>query len=153
MSDKMDGASSISLSYHEFSKAQLQGGALTNPAWILCDAKAIAKYGLGMVRLGGDDLRPYLQDGYLHSGNTLDELANKMGVDAANLRASVEQINAAAESGEDPVFGRGSTVYQRVNGDAEHPGRNQPWVRWPRHRFMPSNCIRRILVPPRAADR
>ncbi|MEZ5534590.1 MAG: FAD-dependent oxidoreductase [Thiolinea sp.] len=113
-----------SLSYHEFGKVQLSGGENTNPAWIVCDAEAIQKYGLGLVRLGGDDVRPYLQDGYLLKGDTIAELAQQMRVDAANLQASIEQINAAAQTGEDTVFQRGSTVYQRANGDPEHGGKN-----------------------------
>ncbi|HPE60396.1 MAG TPA: FAD-dependent oxidoreductase [Thiolinea sp.] len=108
-----------SLSYHEFGKAQFKGDG-TNPAWIVCDAAAIAKYGLGMVRLGGDDIRPYLADGYLLSGATLAELAGKMAVDAGHLEAAVAQMNEAARTGEDTRFQRGSTVYQRVNGDANH---------------------------------
>ncbi|HPQ94868.1 MAG TPA: FAD-dependent oxidoreductase [Thiolinea sp.] len=109
-----------SLSYHEFGKAQFNGGDSTHPAWIVCDAAAIACYGLGMVRLGGDDVRPYLADGYLLSGATLAELAGRMGVDAVNLEAAVAQMNEAARTGEDTLFQRGSTVYQRVNGDADH---------------------------------
>lgn len=109
-----------SCSYHEFAKQMLAGGTRTNPAWIICDASAIQKYGLGMVRLGGDQLDPYLADGYLLSGNSWDELAQKIQVPLENLKASVAQMNAAAETGVDPQFKRGSTVYQRANGDATH---------------------------------
>lgn len=109
-----------SRSYHEFGKVMLEGGTNTNPVWIICDADALQKYGLGMVRLGGDDPRPYLADGYLIAGNTLDELAQKLQVPAENLKASIAQMNEAADSGVDTVFKRGSTVYQRANGDANH---------------------------------
>lgn len=109
-----------SCSYHEFGKRMLAGGATTNSAWIICDAPAMQKYGLGMVRLGGDQLSPYLADGYLIAGNTLDELAHNIQVPAEHLKAAIAQINAAAESGVDEVFNRGSTVYQRANGDAKH---------------------------------
>lgn len=113
-----------SRSYHEFGKAMLAGGTNTQTVWIITDAVAIQKYGLGMVRLGGDDVRPYLADGYLVAGNTLDELAGKLGIPADNLKASVAQMNAAAATGEDSLFQRGSTVYERVNGDPKHPGKN-----------------------------
>lgn len=109
-----------SRSYHEFGKVMLEGGANTNPAWIICDAEAIQKYGLGMVRLGGDDLRPYLADGYLLEGKNLDELVQKLQVPADNLKSSIAQMNEAAQIGVDTVFNRGSTVYQRANGDATH---------------------------------
>lgn len=109
-----------SRSYHEFGKVMLEGGSATNPAWIICDAEALQKYGLGMVRLGGDNPKPYLADGYLMVGATLDELAQKLQVPAENLQASIAQINQAAITGEDALFKRGSTVYQRANGDANH---------------------------------
>lgn len=109
-----------SRSYHEFGKVMLEGGMTTNPVWIVCDAQALQKYGLGMVRLGGDDPRPYLADGYLIAANTLDELAQKLKVPADTLKATIAQMNEAAVSGIDSVFNRGSTVYQRANGDATH---------------------------------
>lgn len=109
-----------SRSYHEFGKVMLEGGANTNPVWIIGDAEALQKYGLGMVRLGGDDPKPYLADGYLVSGTTLDELAQKLNLPAENLKATVAQMNKAAQTGVDTLFNRGSTVYQRANGDANH---------------------------------
>ncbi|WP_138472802.1 FAD-dependent oxidoreductase [Poseidonocella sp. HB161398] len=104
-------------SYHAFGKAMLEGGPATREAWIVTDAAAIAKYGLGMVRPGGDDLTPYLADGYLTEAASLAELAAKTGTDPDSLAASVAAINAAAEAGEDAQFGRGSTPYQQHNGD------------------------------------
>lgn len=38
--------------------------------------------------------------------DTLDELAQKIGVDAAGLAATVEAYNADVEKGEDTKFGR-----------------------------------------------
>lgn len=109
-----------SISYHDFGAAMLAGGEATKTSYLIADSKAIGKYGLGMVRLGGDDLRPYLADGYLVKGNSIEELAKKIDVDAVNLTASIEQINEAATTGIDKKFGRGTTIYQTNNGDAEH---------------------------------
>ena len=36
------------------------------------------------------------------------------------MKASVQQINEAADTGVDTAFNRGTTVYQKANGDAEH---------------------------------
>ncbi|MGR1582567.1 FAD-dependent oxidoreductase [Thalassobius sp. S69A] len=105
-------------SYHAFGKAMLQGGAATQHAWIIMDAKGIAKYGLGMVRPGGDDLRPYLKDGYLIEARSIAELAAKTGTDETTLTASIDDINQAADAGRDDRFGRGESPYQRHNGDA-----------------------------------
>lgn len=109
-----------SVSYHDFGAAMLAGGEATKTSFLIADSKAIAKYGLGMVRLGGDNLRPYLADSYLVKGDSIEKLAEKIGVDAVNLTASIEQINEAATTGVDEKFSRGTTIYQTNNGDAEH---------------------------------
>ncbi|MCB1383215.1 MAG: FAD-binding protein, partial [Notoacmeibacter sp.] len=90
------------------------------PAYLIADAAALTKYGLGMVRPGGKGLKPFLDDGYLVSGETLAELAAKLGIDAAGLTDSVARMNRFAQSGVDEDFHRGETVYERVNGDATH---------------------------------
>jgi len=77
-----------------------------------------------MVRPGGKGLAPFLADGYLTEGRSLDELAHKLGIDAAGLKASVNQINACAETGVDPDFQRGVTAYQQNIGDPAWPGKN-----------------------------
>ena len=105
------------VSYHEFGKAMLEGGKNTKHAWIITDAKGLAKYGLGMVRLGGDNPAPYLQDGYLKTGKSISELAQQLQIDETLLSSSIASINSAAKTGEDTLFGRGSTAYQKANGD------------------------------------
>lgn len=107
-----------STSYHLFGMAMQATGSV--PAFLVCDAVALQKYGIGMVRPGASpkDLAPFLADGYLTQGATLDELAQKLGIDAAGLKASVEEINRCAETGVDPRFHRGETAYQQNIGDA-----------------------------------
>ncbi len=90
------------------------------PCYIITDATGLNKYGLGMVRMGTRNLKPYLADGYLTEGASLGELAQKLRCDPVRLEKSVAAINQAAETGIDPDFGRGSTAYQRHNGDATH---------------------------------
>lgn len=94
------------------------------PAHLVTDANGLRKYGLGMVRPGGMGLKAALADGYVTTGATLAELAQKLGIDAANLADTVARFNRAGQSGIDPEFGRGTTLYQRANGDASWPGPN-----------------------------
>jgi hypothetical protein len=108
-----------SRSYHAFGKAMLEGGDDTRAAWVITDAVAIAKYGLGMVRPGGEDLKPYLADGYLVAAASIPELAEKTGTNIEALLVSLADINRAAEIGEDKTFGRGTSPYQQHNGDAK----------------------------------
>ena len=52
-----------------------------------------------------EDNQAELDAGFIVKADTLDALAGEIGVDAANLKASVESYNAACASGED-AFGR-----------------------------------------------
>jgi len=111
-----------STSYHLFGLAMQRAGAV--PAFLVCDAAALRKYGLGMVRPGGRGLAPFLADGYLVRGETLADLARALAIDPARLAATVERFNAHAEAGHDPDFHRGETAYQRNLGDPAWPGPN-----------------------------
>lgn len=117
-----------STSYHLFGlgmqAAHQQSPSI--PAYLVCDGAALHKYGVGMVRPGASAglLKTFLDDGYLTQGATLDELANRLGINAQGLKSSVEKINAYARTGIDPEFGRGSTAYSQNIGDASAGGKN-----------------------------
>ena len=111
-----------STSYHLFGLAMQQPGNLS--AYLVCDAVALHAYGIGMVRPGGKGLEPFLADGYLTQADTLDALAQKLGIDAQGLHTSVAQINAYAATGVDPDFQRGSTAYSQNMGDPAAGGKN-----------------------------
>ncbi|PXW97412.1 succinate dehydrogenase/fumarate reductase flavoprotein subunit [Sphaerotilus hippei] len=115
-----------STSYHLFALAMQAEHARTPaiPACLICDAEALRRYGMGMVRPGGQGLEPFLADGYLTQGATLDELAQRLGIDAAGLRDSVARFNHLAATGVDSDFHRGETDYQRHLGDASRAGPN-----------------------------
>lgn len=104
-------------SYHEFVRGQLQSGAV--PAWLVCDARFLWRYGLGRVKPFRRRLQPYVDAGDLKRGATLEELARAAGIDAAGLADTVLCFNSAARRGDDPAFGRGGDIYQRHLGDAE----------------------------------
>lgn len=110
-----------SRSYHEFVSAMYKnnGEGKTVPVYIITDKKGIAKYGLGMIRPGGQNVKPFLKDGYLTMGATLDELAQNLEIDAANLKQTVANMNEYAKTGKDAEFNRGETEYERFNGDPE----------------------------------
>ncbi len=115
-----------STSYHLFALAMQNAHETVPsvPAYLVCDARALRDYGLGMVRPGGKGLTPFLADGYLTQGGTLAELAQKLGIDAQGLQASVAQMNAFAESGVDTDFHRGETAHQHNIGDATQGNKN-----------------------------
>ena len=111
------------LSYHPFGQGLYEANAKSPsiPAYLIADETAVRKYGLGMVRPGRFGRGPFLKDGYLTQGQSLEELANKLGIDPRNLRATVTRFNAFAREGVDQDFGRGTTDYQRITaGDPNH---------------------------------
>ena len=77
--------------------------------------------------------RRLIASGYLVEADTLDALAAKIGVDATGLRDSVQRANRFAEAGVDEDFGKGSTDFDRHNGDPDH---------------RPNPCLGPIKTPP-----
>ena len=115
-----------SASYHVFARAMLAANATspTVPCYIIADALALRKYGLGMVRMGTKKLAPFLADGYLTEGVSIADLATKLHIEPATLQATIARFNGFSPSGIDADFGRGTTAYHRVNGDASYAGPN-----------------------------
>ena len=112
-----------STSYHLFALG-MQSAMQAIPAYLIADAKALRQYGMGMVRPGGKGLAPFLADGYLTEGNSLQALADQLGLSAEGLAQAVANNNAFAQTGVDTQFQRGVTAYQQNIGDAAAGGRN-----------------------------
>lgn len=114
-----------SCSYHRFVRAMYQANrsAPAVPAWLVLDAQALARYGLGMItmpHLPKFLLRRHIRSGYLRTGATISDLARAIGVDAAGLTATVERYNGFAETGIDEDFHKGEQLFGRVAGDPLH---------------------------------
>jgi succinate dehydrogenase/fumarate reductase flavoprotein subunit len=89
-------------------------------AWLVCDHRFIRHYGLGHAKPAPMPLGPSLRSGYLKRGRSIEALALACGIDADALRFTIDQYNRHAREGRDPLFGRGDTPYNRVQGDAAH---------------------------------
>jgi succinate dehydrogenase/fumarate reductase flavoprotein subunit len=124
-------------SYHDFVEGMLRANAASPsvPAWLICDRSFIRDYGLGLVRPGAGrrTIERYVADGYLHRADTLAALAQHIGVDGANLAATVAEHNRYATTGVDDAFGKGGTEYNQFNGDPAN---------------TPNPCLRPIIEPP-----
>ena len=111
-------------SYHDFVQGMYESHRKvpTLPAYLLCEAAFVARYGLGNVHPGTTDLRKAEREGYLVTAPTLEDLARKLKLDPAALQATVQRYNALARSGKDTDFGKGDTELNRFNGDpAQQP--------------------------------
>jgi succinate dehydrogenase/fumarate reductase flavoprotein subunit len=122
-------------SYHDFVLAMFESHATVPsiPAFLICDAEFLKKYGLGVVYPGHRDPAKFVANGYLKSAPTLDALAAQIAVDPAQLHATVARYNGFAETGVDIDFGKGETELNRFNGDAQH---------------KPNPCIGPLATPP-----
>jgi succinate dehydrogenase/fumarate reductase flavoprotein subunit len=109
-------------SYHDFvqemMKAAKPGEEIS--ALLICDHRALRRYGLGCVPPFPMPLGHHLATGYLKRGATLAELAAQAGIDPKGLETTVAQFNTSAAEGRDPAFGKGSRAYNRYQGDALH---------------------------------
>lgn len=106
-------------SYDRFSRAirRSEASRPTIPVALVCDARFLWRYGLGMIRPMTLRLRPYLASGYLKRGDTPAQLAEALGVDAEGLSATIARWNAMCTAGHDEDFGKGGNIYDRSNGD------------------------------------
>ncbi len=109
-------------SYHDFVRAMYRADSTRPaiPAWLVCDRKALRRYGLGVIRPRTPFVGSYVSRGYVKAGATLAELADKMGVPVERLGATVARFNHFAEAGVDTDFHRGDNPYDQSNGDAAH---------------------------------
>jgi succinate dehydrogenase/fumarate reductase flavoprotein subunit len=86
-------------------------------SWLICSHRFQRRYGLGISRPFPLPVAPFIRSGYLKTGNTLEKLAQACGIDERGLRATLSHYNQHARHGDDPQFGRGSTPYNRKQGD------------------------------------
>ena len=107
-------------SYHDFVQDMMKTAKPGEEiaAFLICDHRALRKYGLGCVPPFPMPLGHHLRTGYLKRGATLTELAAQTGIDARGLEATVAAFNKTAIDGQDPAFGKGSRAYNRFQGDA-----------------------------------
>lgn len=108
-------------SYHDFMTALLEHTPQGQPAfcWLICDCRAQRRYGLGWSKPFPFPIGPYLRSGYLTAGKTLKDLAKACDIPVQTLQETVERFNASARSGVDDEFGRGGSMYNKVQGDPD----------------------------------
>ena len=108
------------MSYHDFIQDLVKAceGTSEVTCWEICDHKHLREYGMGCVAPFPLPIGRHLATGYLKRGNTLQELAKEIGVPYVALQDEVESFNRDAVQGVDTRFGKGSTAYNRFQGDS-----------------------------------
>lgn len=122
-------------SYHDFVVAMRNASRHLEDveAFLLCDHRALRRYGLGFVKPFPVPIHRHLVSGYLARGYTLEALAARLDINARTLIRTVEHYNAHARTGRDPEFGKGENAYARYMGDDE---------------MQPNPCVAALDAPP-----
>lgn len=108
------------LSYHDFIQDLVKAcaGSPAVNCWLVCDHAHLREYGMGAVAPFPLPISKHLKSGYLKRGGSLQALAQAIGVPPDALQEEVEAFNRDAISGTDTRFAKGSTAYNRYQGDA-----------------------------------
>jgi 3-oxosteroid 1-dehydrogenase len=90
----------------------------TVPAWGIFDANFRKKYTCGNILpsfVTPDSALPKAWwDSYIYRADTIEALAEKIGLDPSKLQGVITRTNGFAAAGVDPEFGRGSSAFDRL---------------------------------------
>ena len=96
---------------HEMARFDVRSQSYPNErAYLVFDQEWKDRYSLGPISPG--EAPPWLA-----KADSAADLAETIGVDPQALEGTLATYNTDAKMGEDPAFGRGSTMYGRNNGD------------------------------------
>lgn len=96
---------------------QGDGPAENVPAWLIFDQTYRDRYLFAGVTARRPLPRSWMRSGAITSAGTVAELAERIGVPADSLTATVERFNTHARAGTDPDFHRGESRYEHYYGD------------------------------------
>lgn len=87
------------------------------PAWLVFDQRYRNRYIFAGLQPGQRFPSRWLENDNIVKADTIEELAERIGVPAESLSATVTRFNGFAAAGKDEDFGRGNSHYDRYYGD------------------------------------
>ncbi len=102
-------------SYHDIGAAMFKNGVADgNRFYFICDRKFVWKRGLGLIRPFAPSLRRHERSGYITTAGSVEELAQKIDVDAKGLAQTLRNHDSYAKTGIDPEFKRGTNPFNSI---------------------------------------
>ena len=80
------------------------------PCFLILDRQYLDRYSFADLDPGSSTPE------WMCPSQTIEELATRLGIDPVGLKQSVDIFNSAAARGEDPEFGRGSSIWSKSSG-------------------------------------
>lgn len=100
---------------------QIDSGALQLPCWMVYDDREGEVPPVKATNVSMVETERYRAEGLWQTADTLDGLAQLIGVPAAKLIRTVQRFNALVAGGEDKDFGRGNEAYDRAFSGGKLP--------------------------------
>ncbi len=129
--------------YTDFGHAQIEGekvGGGHMKTWMIMDHHGWTHNMVAGHMPGMPIPKAWLEHGTLIVADTIEDVAEKIGVPADNLRDTLERFNLFARNGEDLDFRRGESPYDNFYGDHRLPNPNLAELKHP-----PYYALRMVL--------
>lgn len=101
--------------------ARMADGAVTLPYWLVYDNRNGVIPPVGVTNVSMVEPVKFQEAGLWQTADTLEELAEKIGVPAADLVATVQRYNEMSAKGADSDFQRGEEAYDRAFTEGRKP--------------------------------
>ncbi len=115
-----------SQSYTDAGQAMLKRQEETGkaiPSWLIMESRNRNKYIFGDM-LPRRTPKEAIESGFLIKADTIEELAQKTGIELKGLKETIARFNDFAQKGVDEDFGRGNSAYDNYYGDPNYKNPN-----------------------------
>lgn len=90
------------------------------PSWAVFDNRVMKNVMIAGTMPGSKKPAEWTEQGFLHTAETIEALAQSLKMDPAVLRGTVDRFNGFVERNQDTDFRRGERAYDRWLGDPFH---------------------------------